>query len=196
MSFRIFIHQNCTEAIEQMCLAAKELHPDDPLLLSESFRLLCPKEIYRDQYRSEQPTSSSHILIYCWIFFVYSQNSQNSPRNLLVQFAQCGARHYLKRFGPIGVTCRLATPVPFFLTALMRLINKLCAVYLETIVVMCNGIIIFSIDATLRIFNCVSVVCRLRHQSMFLRSLTLFTLESGLREYVKIHWKSTSRCVL
>ena len=52
MSFRIFIHQNCVETIEQLCLAAKETFPDDPTIQSEAFQLLCPKDAYKDQYRS------------------------------------------------------------------------------------------------------------------------------------------------
>jgi hypothetical protein len=53
MSFRLFIHQNAVETIEQLCLALKEMMPTDPIIESPAFKLLCPQDATRDQYRSD-----------------------------------------------------------------------------------------------------------------------------------------------
>ena len=53
MSFKLFIHHNVVETIEQMCIAAKELKPDDPLIQSEDFKLVEPEITSAgDQFRS------------------------------------------------------------------------------------------------------------------------------------------------
>jgi hypothetical protein len=52
MSFRLFIHQNAVETIEQLCLALREASPDDPIIETGAFKLLCPQDATRDQYRS------------------------------------------------------------------------------------------------------------------------------------------------
>jgi hypothetical protein len=52
MSFRLFIHQNVVETIEQLCLAIRETMEDDPIVESPAFKLLCPQDATRDQYRS------------------------------------------------------------------------------------------------------------------------------------------------
>jgi hypothetical protein len=54
MSFKLFIHQNIVENIEQLCLACSEKFPQDPILQTEAFKTLCPEDFqYRDQYRSK-----------------------------------------------------------------------------------------------------------------------------------------------
>lgn len=39
--------------MEQLCLTAKESYPDDPMVQSDAFQLICPKNAYQDQYRSK-----------------------------------------------------------------------------------------------------------------------------------------------
>jgi hypothetical protein len=40
------------ETIEQLCLALREASPDDPIIETGAFKLLCPQDATRDQYRS------------------------------------------------------------------------------------------------------------------------------------------------
>jgi hypothetical protein len=55
MSFKLFIHHNVVDTIEQLCLAARELIPDDDILKTDEFNQIAPPSAsYRDseQFRS------------------------------------------------------------------------------------------------------------------------------------------------
>ena len=65
MSFKLFIHHNAVEAIEQMCIAAKELKPNDPLIQSEDFKLVEPEiSSTGDQFRSKPNILRCYSLSY------------------------------------------------------------------------------------------------------------------------------------
>ena len=54
MSYKLFIHQNIVENIEQLCLACADKYPDDPIVKTDAFQVLYPQDVlYRDQYRSK-----------------------------------------------------------------------------------------------------------------------------------------------
>lgn len=61
MSFRLFIHQNAVETIEQLCLAIQERTPNDPIVESTAFKLLCPHDTIRDQYRKFPELTSEYV---------------------------------------------------------------------------------------------------------------------------------------
>ena len=53
LSYKLFIHQNIVENMEQLCLACSEMFPEDPIVQTEAFKTLYPEDVlYRDQYRS------------------------------------------------------------------------------------------------------------------------------------------------
>jgi hypothetical protein len=55
MSYKLFIHQNIVENMEQLCLACCEMFPDDPIIQTEAFKTLYPDDVlHMDQYRSTQ----------------------------------------------------------------------------------------------------------------------------------------------
>mmetsp|Transcript_20393 Transcript_20393/g.29289 ORF Transcript_20393/g.29289 Transcript_20393/m.29289 type:complete len:363 (-) Transcript_20393:204-1292(-) len=61
MSFRLFIRQNAVEAIGQLCLAVLEQHPDDPIVQTDSFKILCPPDFSRDQFRKFPELSPEYV---------------------------------------------------------------------------------------------------------------------------------------
>lgn len=72
MSFRLFIHQNIVENIEQLCIACSELYPEDPILETAAFKLLCPEDIqHRDQYRSKHGAQDI-MFILCMYMMIYA----------------------------------------------------------------------------------------------------------------------------
>ncbi|CAE7610853.1 odr-3, partial [Symbiodinium microadriaticum] len=61
ISFRIFILQNCVETIEQLCVAAREAFPNDSMIHSDSFQLLCPSDSPIDQFRKFPEFTEAYV---------------------------------------------------------------------------------------------------------------------------------------
>lgn len=54
MSFKLFIHQNVVDTIEQLCVATRDTLPEDVIIESKQFMLIA-RDIVRqsDAYRSK-----------------------------------------------------------------------------------------------------------------------------------------------
>lgn len=62
MSYKIFIHQNIVETMEQLCLACVEMYPNDPIIETDAFKALYPEDaVYRDQYRKFPELTEDYV---------------------------------------------------------------------------------------------------------------------------------------